>query len=208
MMSITATLTDTDSNPRQRQSQCDPAPAQRRDERRLLQRLAGGDQSAAGTLVEQTYGTIYAALFRLCGGDAELAADLTQESYRRAWASLAGYRGRSRFATWLYRIAYNTFLNHIRRPQLVVGLHPETADTIANPGSGQDEVLVRQEHRQQLRRAVLDLPEPLRLTVTARYWVELPVREIAAMLEISEVAVRKRLKKALQMLSSRLEVVS
>jgi RNA polymerase sigma-70 factor (ECF subfamily) len=207
MMSITATLTDSESNPRQSQSQTGAVQQQRRDERQLLQRLAGGDQSAAGELVEQTYGTIYASLYRLCGGDAELAADLTQESYRRAWAALSGYRGRSRFATWLYRIAYNTFLNHIRRPQ-VVGLEQEAADTLANPGPGHDEVLVRQEHRQQLRRAVLGLPEPLRITITARYWVELPVREIAAMLEISEVAVRKRLKKALQMLSSNLEVVS
>ena len=56
-----------------------------------------------------------------------------------------------------------------------------------------------------LRRAVLALPESLRFTVTARFWGELPVREIARHEGVTSVAVRKRLRKAMGMLAATLQ---
>ena len=57
----------------------------------------------------------------------------------------------------------------------------------------------------RLRRAVLDLPDPLRFVVTARFWGELAVREIAAEEGITEVAVRKRLKRVMASMRGVLE---
>src|SRR5437588_687885 len=54
---------------------------------------------------------------------------------------------------------------------------------------------------ERLRRAVLALPEDLRFTVTALYWGELPVREVARHEGVTTVAIRKRLKRALQALA-------
>ena len=88
------------------------APAVEIDEDRLWRRVAAGDLEAAEELARRSYRTVYASLFRLCGGDEDLAADLTQETYRKAWRAIKRFRGGSRFSTWLYRIAYNTFLNH------------------------------------------------------------------------------------------------
>ena len=88
-------------------------------EEELWPRVARGDLDAADELARSTYRSIYSALYRLCGGDEDLAADLTQETYRKAWRSIGRFRGGSKFSTWLYRIAYNTFLNHIRRPRLI-----------------------------------------------------------------------------------------
>jgi DNA-directed RNA polymerase specialized sigma24 family protein len=59
-----------------------------------------------------------------------------------------------------------------------------------------------------LRRAVLDLPDPLRETVSARFWGEVSVKELAVADGISEVAVRKRLRKALSILRTKMEVAS
>ena len=87
------------------------------DERQLLAALGSGDRRAAEALVDRTYRQVFASLCRLTGGDDDLAADLTQETYRRAWKSLASFDRRAQFSTWLYRIAYNTFLNHLRRPR-------------------------------------------------------------------------------------------
>ncbi len=75
--------------------------------------------------MELTYPLIYRSLYRLCG-DGDTASDLTQDTYARAWRALDQFDGRSRFSTWLYRIAYTTFLNHVRRPQRFVQLDDAT----------------------------------------------------------------------------------
>jgi len=197
-----------------------------RDERRLLAVLRRGRRAereagseavrAAEALLDSTYRRTYATLLRLCGGDADLAADLTQETYRKAWAALGRFDGRARFSTWLFRIAYTTFLNHARRPRLFVPAaggddadgEPERADgssAFAAPYASPDDALAESQDRERLRRAVLGLPEDLRYTVTARFWGELPVREIARHEGITGAAVRKRLRKATSLLAAQLE---
>ena len=187
-----------------------PAAAHRaeRSDRQLLAALATGDRSAADVLVNRTYRQTWAALFRLTGGDAELAADLTQDTYRKAWTALRSFDGRARFSTWLYRIAYTTFLNHVRRPRRVVPMEEGMAERARDAGENPEQAADRSQKGEILRRAVIGLPDPLRKTVTARFWGEVPVRELAAADGISEVAVRKRLRKALSILKQTMEVAS
>lgn len=173
-------------------------------ERRLLAAVRGGDRRAAEELVELTYSAVYASLCRLCG-DGDAAADLTQETYRKAWEALAGFDGRSQFFTWLYRIAYTTFLNSIRRPRRVVSLDEETAPEMRDERPGADEVLSDTEEAARLRAAVLKLPDDLRFTVTAHFWGGLAVKEIARIEGITTVAIRKRLHKAFAMLETSLD---
>ncbi len=170
-------------------------------ESELLSAFRSGDREAANRLVEQTYTAVYAALFRLTGGQKDLAADLTQETYRRAWQALPRFEGRSRLGTWLYRIAYTTFLNHLRRPTPVE--LPE-----GDPRSDPVEERPTPEQRaassaldSSLRAEVLKLPEQLRYTITARYWGDQEVSEIARAEGVTTVAIRKRLKKALGLLA-------
>ena len=179
------------------------APRQRgarsRDEARLLADLRRGDREAAEVLVELTYPLIYRSLCRLCG-DGEAAADLTQETYSRAWRALAQFDGRSRFSTWLYRIAYTTFLNHVRRPQRFVPLDDavETVERVARLG---DDPVLRLDS-QRLRREVMALPEELRFAIAAHFWGDVPVREIARQEGLTTMAIRKRLRRAIARLRS------
>lgn len=171
--------------------------AESRDvEAALMDRLVAGDRRAAEELVERTYTQVYGALFRLTG-DRELASDLTQDTYRKAWQSLDRFNRRSRFGTWLYRIAHNTFLNHIRRPQRLQPLEERQVSEMRDPQPGQDDRLGRREAAVRLRRAVRGLPEELRFTVSARFWGELEVAEIALLEDVTGAAIRKRLKKAI-----------
>lgn len=184
------------------------APRAERSDRQLLAAFAAGDRSAADALVNRTYRQTWAALFRLTGGDAELAADLTQDTYRKAWTALKSFDGRARFSTWLYRIAYTTFLNHVRRPRRVIPMEEKVAERAQDESENPEQAASRSQSGEQLRRAVIGLPDPLRETVTARFWGEVPVRELAAADGISEVAVRKRLRKALSILRQTMEVAS
>lgn len=173
-------------------------------EGRLLAALAAGDREAAERLVESTYRTVFGLLRRLCG-DPDLAADLTQDTYRKAWDALAGFDGRSQFSTWICRIAYNTFLNHLRRPRRFVPMDGELAATVPDPAPSADELAGQAAAGDRLRRAVLALPEDLRFTMAALFWGDLPVREVARQEGVTTVAIRKRLKKALRILAGTLE---
>lgn len=175
------------------------------DEAVLWQRAAKGDLDAADALARCTYRAVYASLFRLCGGDQDLAADLTQETYRKAWRSIEKFRGGSKFSTWLYRIAYNTFLNHIRGPRRLEPLTEEQVDQLLDPDETPDDATVRSVEAERLRRAILDLPDDLRFVVTARFWAELPVTEIAKHQGLSPVGIRKRLARAYKQLATTLE---
>ena len=188
-----------------------PAPEEQREgataprtEKQLLEAIRAGDRAAAEELVERTYGAVYASLFRLCS-DGDLAADLTQETYQKAWTALSGFDGRSQLFTWLYRIAYTTFLNHVRRPRRTTSLDEPHAMDLADESPAADQVLFTNEESARLRAAVLRLPDDLRFTVTAHFWGGLPVREIAQLEEITTVAIRKRLHKAFSLLEAILD---
>jgi len=174
------------------------------DERRLLAAMRGGDRGAAEEIVERTYSAVYASLYRLCG-DGDLAADLTQETYRKAWEALGGFDGRSQLFTWLYRIAYTTFLNHIRRPRLMTSLDAPEAPEMPDRAPRADDMLSDAEEAERLRGAVLKLPEDLRFTVTAHFWGGLAVKEIAKIEDVTTVAIRKRLHKAFGLLEISLD---
>jgi len=174
------------------------------DERKLLAAIRQGDTAAAEELVERTYSAVFASVYRLCG-DRDLAADLTQETYQKAWSALPRFDGRSQLFTWLYRIAYTTFLNHVRRPRRMTSLDEPDAIDVRDQSPRVDDLLEDQEEAQHLRKAVMQLPEDLRFTVTAHFWGGLQVKEIAEIEGITTVAIRKRLHRAFSILETMLD---
>lgn len=73
------------------------------------------DRAAFAQLVRRHQGALRALLRRLCDGHAGTADELAQESLLQAYLALPGFRGDSAFRTWLYRLAYNVYLQHRRR---------------------------------------------------------------------------------------------
>ncbi|MGF1509926.1 MAG: RNA polymerase sigma factor [Myxococcota bacterium] len=76
--------------------------------------VATDDRHAFRTLVRRHQGTVRALLRRLTAGDDALADDLAQDTFLKAYRSLRGYRAQAKFSSWLYRIAYTTFISHRR----------------------------------------------------------------------------------------------
>ncbi len=76
--------------------------------------IATDDRSAFELLVRRHQSAVRNFLRRLARNDTERANDLAQETFIKMYQGLASYRGSARFTTWLFRIAYHTFLNDQR----------------------------------------------------------------------------------------------
>lgn len=79
----------------------------------LCRRAAGGDRGAFRLLVETHETRLRAFLRQLAGAD--LGDELAQETFLKAWQSLQGFRGESKFSSWLCAIGWRLFVDHKRR---------------------------------------------------------------------------------------------
>ena len=105
------------------QPSADPA-----DERALIARARAGDESAFAQLVTEHSARVYGALRRF-GLDPQEADEVAQEVFLRAWRGLARFEERSRFSTWLYRIAFNEAQRRLaRRPPATASSRPGDED--------------------------------------------------------------------------------
>jgi len=79
--------------------------------------LGNNDQRAFAELVQRYQPAVRYSLRQLCSWDDALADDLAQETFINAFKNLHSFNGKSKFSSWLYRIAYNQFLQHCRTGQ-------------------------------------------------------------------------------------------
>ncbi|OGB99695.1 hypothetical protein A2V82_01115 [candidate division KSB1 bacterium RBG_16_48_16] len=157
----------------------------------LLQRIKLGDRGAAEKLIDAYYEQVYAFLFSFCKNK-ETAEDLTQETFIKVWNSLHGFSGASRASTWLYRIAYNTFIDWRRRQKTFYTLderHDTPIDAVPF-----DDVAEKLFHN------LRTLPEKQREVIVLHYQHDLTYGEIARILEIPQGTVKSRLNAALESL--------
>ena len=89
------------------------------DEHSLVELARKNDITAYETLYRLHVKRIYGLCLRFCS-DRELAEDLTQEAFVLAWRKLGSFRGDSAFGSWLYRIATNVALSHLRKHKRVM----------------------------------------------------------------------------------------
>ena len=122
-------------------------------------------------------------------GPAAEAEDLLQETFVRAYTRLGQYRGPWRFSTWLFTIARRTSINYHRRPQ-PAGDH-ESMRRAISPAAGPEQLAIAAESRQHLwSTAARVLGEDEQTALWLHYVEEMPVGEIAAVLDRSSVAVK------------------
>jgi RNA polymerase sigma-70 factor (ECF subfamily) len=149
----------------------------------VVQRVLAGETAAFELLVRQYQQEIYRLAYRMTR-NAEDAKDLAQEAFVAAYRSLGSFRGQSRFSTWLYRIAMNLCLNHLKSaarqdPSEVDGtLADQRADSLA--------ALLSDERDRALAEAIEALPPQQKATLTLRVHQGLSHKEIAEVLDCSE----------------------
>lgn len=172
----------------------------------LCRRAKKADKDAVCGLLKIYYADIYSYLRRLCGSRHD-AEDLTQQTFLKAWSSLDGFAGRSKFSTWLYRIAHNTFLDWLRKNTVSAQSHTdqwwqECIDQ--NPGPFAN--LAERQLAQRLYEAVDRLDEDRKHVVHLHYYQGLSIRETAKVLNIATSTVKYRLREVFKILRAKIGV--
>ena len=136
--------------------------------------------------VEREQEALRGFLLALCCGKKDDADDLAQDALVKAYLSCAGYQDKGKFRSWLFKIAYNTFLNHKASLRCTESI--EEARTLVSGTHADSEF----EH-QDLYLALRTLPPKERSSITLFYLNGYNIKEIAAITDTSEDAVKKQL---------------
>ena len=181
----------------------------------LVSRLRAGEPEAFETLV-RTYSARLLRVARRFLRDEEDARDAVQDALISAYKSIGRFDAEARLATWLHKIVVNSSLMKLRTRRR----HPEESidellphfaeDGHQVPANsdwplGADELLVRDEVRELVRRNIDELPESSRVVLLLRDIEEMSTEETAEQLGISANAVKVRLHRARQALRARLD---
>lgn len=167
----------------------DHAPASEAD---LIAAAQGGDRGATDRLLRDHQPRIYAVCRRITGNDAD-ALDATQDAMIAVVRGLPRFDGRSRFSTWVYRIATNSCLDELRRRKRrpIVGLpdestRPQNQTSLDDGGREVDDRLL-------VEAGLRQLPEDFRVAVVLRDLCQLDYAEIAEVLDVPAGTVRSRI---------------
>jgi RNA polymerase sigma-70 factor (ECF subfamily) len=177
----------------------------------LVRRSLAGEPKAFEDLVSRYERRVYSLARRLTGSAAD-AEDVLQETFVHVHRRLGTFRGEARFSTWLFRVATNCALMARRRERRRrtesleaylprfdrVGRHARLVDH--GRAARADEILDRQRLASAARGALERLPAAYRTAFVLRDLEELPTREVAEVLGVSEMAVRQRAHRARLML--------
>jgi RNA polymerase sigma-70 factor (ECF subfamily) len=178
-----------------------------------IRRIQAGEKQLFHDLIRPCERAIYFLLFSLLGNEAD-ADDAAQETAIKVFRNLHLFRGESQFRTWVLSIARNEGLGRLRKrasrreDSLDAAVEEQEGDyTPAILTSWREvptETLERKELSELLRRAINELPENYRNVILLRDIEEMDGRETAAVLGISEGAVKVRLHRARAMLQRNL----
>ncbi|MCL6450136.1 MAG: sigma-70 family RNA polymerase sigma factor [Acetobacteraceae bacterium] len=172
-------------------------------ERALIDRCLQGDRQAFGELVEMYQARVYALAYHITG-NREDASDMAQEAFIRIFRALPGFKGRSAFSTWVFRVVVNVCLDELRRRRfravplegLPSGEDDRPPRQWASSAPGPDEEVERRELAREIRASLGRLRPLHRLAVVLRDLQGLSYQEMAAVFGCSLGTVKSRLSRA------------
>ncbi|MBL9213911.1 MAG: sigma-70 family RNA polymerase sigma factor, partial [Opitutaceae bacterium] len=171
-----------------------------------------GDVSAFDHLIRKYRERVFGVVYNLTA-NREDASDLTQDAFIKAFQSINRFQGHCAFFTWLYKIAVNTTLSHLRKNRLKSffsleklhedGINTQIIDKLTDKNGADRDVYLR-ELQEKLNEALQKLSIPHRTVITLFEIDGLSHSEIAEVMGCSEGTVRSRLHYAKQFLQGEL----
>lgn len=171
-------------------------------ENEIIRSVLKGNVNDFEKLVTAYEKNVYNIALRMVG-DPEDAADMTQETFIKAYRALSGFRGDSKFSSWLYRIASNVCLDFLRsrsrHPQVSLSGADEddrTAFELPDMSQNPEEQLMKKLSMEAVRRGLGQLPEQQRQILVLRELGGLSYAELAQTLGLEEGTVKSRIFRA------------
>src|SRR5262245_40233231 len=167
----------------------------------LVQTAIAGREAAFEELVRRYQRPIAAYVYRMVG-DYDAALDLTQEVFIKVYNSLARYRSEFKFSTWIYKIAHNAAIDHLRRyavreQAIAGGLDGERREiTIESRRLTPEQESELEERRNEIEQVVDALPSAYRELIVLRHSHDLSYDEIAEVTGLPLGTVKNRLFRA------------
>ncbi|MBQ4229827.1 MAG: RNA polymerase sigma factor [Bacteroidaceae bacterium] len=150
--------------------------------------------------VEREQEALRGFLLALCCGNRDEADDLAQDALVKAYLACSGFRDGGKFRSWLFKIAHNTFLSHRRSQQPpTISIDAVPIEALPQRGSGEGA-------SSDLYLALATLPPKERSAITLFYLNGYSVKEISAITEVSEEAVKQQLSRGRDKLRERLKL--
>jgi RNA polymerase sigma-70 factor (ECF subfamily) len=180
------------------------------DDLALAKRLARKDEAAFHQLVDQQTSAVFRTCYRVLGSVDE-AEDAVQETFVLAYRALGSYRGDGPPGAWLARIAVRESWRRSRmrnREASRTAPLDDVVEATAPDPTDVARVVIAAEEREEVRRAVAELPEPYREVVSLRFLADRPVAEIAAATGRPEATIKTQLYRGLARLRALLEETS
>lgn len=169
------------------------------DDKNLVEQAKQGSQEAFGALITLHEKKIYALCYRMTGNPHD-AQDTAQEAFFSAWRSLPTFKGDSAFGTWLYRLATNACIDHLRKQKrrTTTSLSYGDDDTefqleLTDPSLTPDKKLEQKEIMQSLHEGLDALPPHHRDVLLLRELSGLTYQEIAERLHLDLGTVKSRI---------------
>jgi RNA polymerase sigma factor (sigma-70 family) len=170
------------------------------DDASLIRSALRGDRQAFGLIVERYFRAAYASAYAVLGnaGDAE---EIAQETFVQAWQKLDRLREPSALPGWIWRIARDTALKHIRKHSRMkaMAIVPEHGES-----DQPHQPLLEAEEKQALLAAMEKLPDEMREALIMKFWEDLEYEEMAARTGASAAALYQRVCRGLKKLHDKL----
>ncbi|MBN1131559.1 MAG: sigma-70 family RNA polymerase sigma factor [Bacteroidales bacterium] len=165
-----------------------------------IDRVKGGDKEAFTCLVDSYKDMVYTICLRMLNNH-EDAEDAAQDVFLKTFRSVQLFQGKSKFATWLYRITYNYCISVIRSRVKVIDLVEEVPEREID----EDAVnalfdLTASDRERYVRTALEALAETDAVLITLFYYEDLSLKEIAEITGLTNNHVRVKLHRARQKL--------
>lgn len=165
------------------------------DDNMLVEQCLNGRKDAFERLVERYQKLILNLTFRMCG-DSDDAEDITQSVFLKAYDSLSRFDPTYKFYSWIYRIAMNESINHVKKKSRTIRTE---VDLIINEQTPED-IYAQNELSSQIQAALMKLDPVYRAVIVLQHFRHCSYEEIATILEIPVRTVRSRLYSARELL--------
>jgi RNA polymerase sigma factor (sigma-70 family) len=171
-----------------------------------IEQIIEGNSNLFSHLIDRHKNKAYNLAFRICGNHEE-AEELTQDSFLKAYWSLESFKMKSSFATWLYRIVYNTSISHVRvKKKGLLSLEDFPADATDFIGTSASEEEAEKEYRASLVNFALQkISEEERGLISLYYYDEMSTNEISEVTGINKSNIKVKLFRARQKMQEIIE---